>query len=163
MAACGGQSDLGTVRPSQKDDTDWYRPSQTRYGAHVASQRCTILRSGKALILCRFTQLMATPKTQIVLDMGYTLHPLKIEYILLSPLQVASREKKMNFQSGSRAVDIWAFPGFAPGCVCTPCTRVRFFICTRVHDPRTLFAPGCKMQISLNMPPTASPGNTRQR
>jgi hypothetical protein len=28
---------------------------------------------GKAIILSRNTQLMATPKTQIVLDMGYTL------------------------------------------------------------------------------------------
>ena len=54
-----------------------YRPPQTRYGAHVASQRCTILRSGKAIILCQNTQLMATPKTQIVLDMGYTL-PFKL-------------------------------------------------------------------------------------
>ena len=57
----------------KRGDAVWFRPSQTRYGAHVASQRCTILRSGKAIILCRNTQLMATPKTQIVLDMGYTL------------------------------------------------------------------------------------------
>ena len=62
-----------TVYPTKRGDTNWYRPPQTRYGAHVASQRCTILRSGKAIILCRNTQLMATPKTQIVLDMGYTL------------------------------------------------------------------------------------------
>ena len=59
--------------PTKRGDTNWYRPPQIRYGAHVASQRCTILRSGKAIILCRNTQLMATPKTQIVLDMGYTL------------------------------------------------------------------------------------------
>ena len=59
--------------PTKRGDTNWYRPPQTRYGAHVASQRCTILRSGKAIILCWNTQLMATPKTQIVLDMGYTL------------------------------------------------------------------------------------------
>ena len=62
-----------TVYPTKRGDTNWYRPPQTRYGAHVASQRCTILRSGKAIILCRNTQLMATQKTQIVLDMGYTL------------------------------------------------------------------------------------------
>ena len=64
-----------TVYPTKRGDTNWYRPPQTRYGAHVASQRCIILRSGKAIILCRNTQLMATPKTQIVLDMGYTLVP----------------------------------------------------------------------------------------
>ena len=61
------------LSPSKRGDTNWYRPPQTRYGAHVASQRCTILRSGKAIILSRNAQLMATPKTQIVLDMGYTL------------------------------------------------------------------------------------------
>lgn len=27
----------------ERNDTGWYRPSQTRHGAHVASQRCTIL------------------------------------------------------------------------------------------------------------------------
>ena len=59
--------------PSKRGDTNWYRPPKTRYGAHVASQRCTILRSGKAIILSQNAQLMATPKTQIVLDMGYTL------------------------------------------------------------------------------------------
>jgi len=61
------------LSPSKRGDTNWYRPPQTRYGAHVASQRFTILRSGKAIILSRNAQLMATPKTQIVLDMGYTL------------------------------------------------------------------------------------------
>ena len=34
--------------PMQKGDARWYRPSQTRYGAHVGPHRCTILRSGKA-------------------------------------------------------------------------------------------------------------------
>ena len=48
-------------------------PSQNRYGAHVASQRCTILRDGKAIILSWNAQLMSTLKTHIVLDMGYTL------------------------------------------------------------------------------------------
>ena len=33
----------------KRSDAVWRRPLQTRYGAHVASQRCTILRSGKAL------------------------------------------------------------------------------------------------------------------
>ena len=57
----------------KRGDAVWFRPSQTRYGAHVASQRCTILRSGKAIILCQFSQLKATQKTLCVLDMGYTL------------------------------------------------------------------------------------------
>ena len=48
-------------------------PTYTAYTELAHSQRCTIFRSGKAIILCRNTQLMATPKTKSVLDMGYTL------------------------------------------------------------------------------------------
>ena len=86
----------------KRGDAVWFRPSQTRYGAHVASQRCTILRSGKAIILCRNTQLMATPKTQIVLDMGYTLD-------VYLPTQTT--EDSFSYTSLERKIKIY-FPSF---------------------------------------------------
>ena len=47
-------------------------PSGTRYGAHVAPQRCTILRNGKAVISYHIRGVFYPLKFKIVLDMGYT-------------------------------------------------------------------------------------------
>ena len=48
--------------------------SQTRYGAHVAPQRCTILRIGKAYASYHTGACLSPLKIKVVLDMGYTLH-----------------------------------------------------------------------------------------
>ena len=50
-------------------------PSGTRYGAHVAPQRCTILRNGKAVISYHIRGVFYPLKFKIVLDMGYTSKP----------------------------------------------------------------------------------------
>ena len=47
-------------------------PSGTRHGAHVAPQRCTILRSGKAVTSYHIRGLFYPLKFKIVLDLGYT-------------------------------------------------------------------------------------------
>ena len=47
-------------------------PSQTRYDAHVAPQRCTILHIGKASTVYHRFKKIFTLKIKIVLDMGYT-------------------------------------------------------------------------------------------
>ena len=47
-------------------------PSGTHYGAHVAPQRCTILRNGKAVISYHIRGAFYPLKFKIVLDMGYT-------------------------------------------------------------------------------------------
>ena len=80
---------------------------------------------------------------------------------MCSPQQLRSCEKEMNFQTGSRAVDIKAFPAFAPGCSCTLRDRVRFFICTRVHDLCTLFAPGCSVLLDILLQPIRHVGIVR--
>ena len=47
--------------------------SQTRYGAYVAPQRCTILRIGKAYASYHTGACLSPLKIKVVLDMGYTL------------------------------------------------------------------------------------------
>ena len=47
-------------------------PSGTLRGAHVAPQRCTILRSGKAAACYHIRGFFTSPKFKIVLDLGYT-------------------------------------------------------------------------------------------
>ena len=45
---------------------------QTRYGARVAPQRCTILHIGKAVAIEHFGCQWTPLKTKVVLDIGYT-------------------------------------------------------------------------------------------
>ena len=45
---------------------------QTRHGAHVAPQRCTILCVGKAVQIYHIWVWISIPPNQIVLDLGYT-------------------------------------------------------------------------------------------
>ena len=58
-------------------------PSGTRYGAHVAPQRCTILRNGKAVISYHIRGVFYPLKFKIVLDMGYTSSVAEFEVLFL--------------------------------------------------------------------------------
>ena len=54
--------------------------SQTRYGAYVAPQRCTILRIGKAYASYHTGACLSPLKIKVVLDMGYTLVALGFKF-----------------------------------------------------------------------------------
>ena len=80
---------------------------------------------------------------------------------MCSPHPLRLFKKKMDFQSGSRAVHIRAFTGFAPGCSCTLRTGCVFSFCTRVHDLCTLFAPGCRILLDILLQPIRHVGIVR--
>ena len=63
----------GQLHRKEKRQRPRHCPLQTRYGAHVAPQRCTIPRTGKAIPLYHICKKNASTKNQVVRNIGYIL------------------------------------------------------------------------------------------
>ena len=83
-----------------------------------------------------------------------TCDPIDVNDVLSAPATFVQEEDEFPVRLQSRSYK--GFHGICTRVQLHPPDRVRFFICTRVHDLCTLFAPGCRILYSPDLGSTRS-------
>lgn len=84
---------------------------------------------------------------------------LDVNDVLSAPATFVQEEDEFPIRLQSRSYK--GFHGICTRVRLHPQDRVRFFICTRVHDLCTLFAPGCRILLDILLQPIRHVGIVR--
>ena len=88
-----------------------------------------------------------------------TCDPIDVNDVLSAAATVVREEDEFPIRLQSHSYK--GFHGICTRVQLHPPDRVRFFICTRVHDLCTLFAPGCRVLLDILLQPIRHVGIVR--